>query len=123
MNVFVTAESHMSWLASRQAVAATNLANADTSGFKALSVTAFGKEMDAAAARLSVSHPSHLQPRGKVTGNVSTFQQNNREVTLSGNDVVIEKEMRVVGENAKLFNFDVGLLKSFHRMVLTSLKG
>lgn len=123
MNVFKTAENHMSWLASRQAVAAANLANADTSGFKALSVVAFGQEMDAAATRLQVSHPSHLQPHGKLAGSVSTFQQNNSEVTLSGNDVVIEKEMRVVGENARLFNFDVGLMKSFHRMILTSLKG
>jgi flagellar basal-body rod protein FlgB len=123
MNVFATAESHLSWLASRQMVAAANLANADTPGYKALSTSAFGREIEAAASRLQVSHATHLQPRGNVNGNISTFRQNNSEVTLSGNDVVMEKEMRVVGENAKLFNFDVGLMKSFHRMVLASLKG
>lgn len=123
MNVLGVAENHMSWLAARQLVTSSNLANADTPGFKAQVIQGFGKEMDQAARRLSATHASHLDMSGTRATRFATTLQNNSEVNLSGNDVVLEKEMRTIGENARLFSFDLGLMKSFHRMLLTSVKG
>ncbi len=123
MNVFATAEKHMSWLAARQAIASTNMANADTPGFKAREISPFGREMQSTAARLATSSAVHLQMPSQISGGHTTKLQSNEEVTLSGNDVVMEKEMRTTGENSRLFSFDIGLLKSFHRMLLTSVKG
>ena len=123
MNVFATAEKHMSWLSARQNVAATNMANSDTPGFKAREIVAFGSEFKFAASRLANSNPAHLQVGGMSAAGKSTALQNNEEATLSGNDVVMEKEMRTIGENSRSFAFDIGLLKMFHRMVLTSVKG
>jgi flagellar basal-body rod protein FlgB len=123
MNVLGVAENHMSWLAARQLVTSSNLANADTPGFKAQAIQGFGKEMDQAARRLAATDEQHLDVSGSRATRFATTMQNNREVNLSGNDVVLEKEMRTIGENARLFSFDLGLMKSFHRMVLTSVKG
>jgi flagellar basal-body rod protein FlgB len=122
MNVFATAERHMSWLAARQTVTAHNLANSDTPGFKAKEIEAFGKEIGLAATRVTTTHARHMQPVDQPTSGFGTRFQKNEETSLSGNDVVIEKEMRVTGENARLYSFDIGLLKSFHRMLLMSVK-
>lgn len=123
MNVFATAEKHMTWLSERQNIAATNMANSDTPGFKAREIVGFGNELEYAATRLINSNPAHLQIPGAGAAGKSTILQNNEEATLSGNDVVMEKEMRTIGENSRSFAFDIGLLKMFHRMVLTSVKG
>jgi flagellar basal-body rod protein FlgB len=122
MNIFATAESHMSWLTARQAITSTNIANADTPGFKARKISPFGKEMQLASTRLATSSSRHLQVPNLTTAGHASQLQNNNEATLSGNDVVMEKEMRVAGENTRLFSFDIGLLRSFHRMLLTSVK-
>ena len=53
MNIFATAESHMSWLTARQAITSANIANADTPGFKAREISPFGKEMQLASTRLT----------------------------------------------------------------------
>jgi flagellar basal-body rod protein FlgB len=123
MDVLSVAANHMSWLSARQAVTATNLANADTPGFKAQSIEGFSKELNQAARRLTVTQQGHLSAGGSRATHYATAPQDNSEINLSGNDVVIEKEMRNLGDNARLFSFDVGLMKSFHRMYLASVKG
>jgi flagellar basal-body rod protein FlgB len=122
MNVFATAESHMAWLSARQAITSTNIANADTPGFRAREIAPFGEELHRLATRMTTSSALHMQAPHTTTGNYGDQLQNNEEATFSGNDVVMEKEMRTAGENARQFSFDIGLLKSFHRMLLTSVK-
>jgi flagellar basal-body rod protein FlgB len=122
MNVLVTAERHMSWLAARQAVTANNMANSDTPGFKAAEILPFGRELESAATRLAGSNPSHMQNSSQTAAGFGVRAQRNDETTLSGNDVIMEKEMRTAGENSRLYSFDIGLLKSFHRMLLSSIK-
>jgi flagellar basal-body rod protein FlgB len=122
MNIFATAESHMSWLTARQAITSTNIANVDTPGFKSREISPFGKELQLASTRLTTSSSRHLQAPNLTTAGHTSQLQNNDEATLSGNDVVMEKEMRAAGESTRLFSFDIGLLRSFHRMLLTSVK-
>lgn len=122
MNVFATAVQHMSWLAARQAITANNMANSDTPNFKAQEIEPFGKELRLAATRLATSHAAHMQDSSYPTLGFAKKMQNNEEASLSGNDVLMEKEMRTAGENSRLYSFDIGLLKSFHRMLLTSVK-
>jgi flagellar basal-body rod protein FlgB len=123
MNIFATAERHMSWLAARQATASTNIANADTPKFKAREIVPFGQELQSVAARMTTSNAAHVQAPNLMSSGFSSRLQNNGEATLSGNDVLIEKEMRTAGENSRLYSFDVGILKSFHQMLLSSVKG
>jgi flagellar basal-body rod protein FlgB len=122
MDVFATAEKHMSWLAARQAVTARNMANSDTPGFKASEIEPFGKELQFAATKMATSHRAHVQAQYQADAGFGSRLQRNEEASLSGNDVVMEKEMRTAGENARLYSFDIGLLKSFHRMLLMSVK-
>ena len=122
MNVFATAEKHMSWLAARQAIASTNISNADTPKFRAREIVPFVKELQSVAAQMTMSNAHHVQAPNLLTAGHSSRLQDNEELTLSGNDVVLEKEMRTAGENTRLYSFDIGLLKSFHQMLLTSVK-
>jgi flagellar basal-body rod protein FlgB len=123
MNILATAEKHMSWLAARQMVASANLANADTPGFKARDISPFGKEMQLSATHLLKTNAAHIQPGSSAASGYDSQLQNNDEMSLSGNDVVMEKEMRTIGDNARLYTFDIGLMKSFQRMLLSSVKG
>lgn len=123
MNIFATAERHMSWLGARQAQASMNIANADTPLFKSRQIVPFAEEMKSASVQMVRNNPAHLGNTRTMQSGFVSQGQDNEEVTLSGNDVVMEKEMRVVGENSRLFAFDIGLLKSFHRMLLASVKG
>ncbi len=122
MNVFAIAQQHMSWLAARQSITANNMANSDTPNFKAREIESFGAELKLAATRLTTSNVAHLQVSNLSPAGFGTQFQKNQEASLSGNDVVMEKEMRTAGENSRLYSFDIGLLKSFHRMLLTSVK-
>lgn len=122
MNVLATAVQHMSWLAARQAITANNMANSDTPNFKAQEIESFGKELQVAATRLATSNAAHLHDLNQPALGFAKRMQNNNEASLSGNDVVLEKEMRTAGENSRLYGFDIGLIKSFHRMLLTSVK-
>jgi flagellar basal-body rod protein FlgB len=123
MNIFAAAQSHMSWLGARQIVASENLANSDTPGFKSKEIGAFQLEMLSSPSRLQKTKSAHYQRGQSIIEKYGAEFQNNDEPTLSGNDVVIEKEIRVVGENARLYAFDVGLMKSFQKMVLASVRG
>ncbi len=123
MNVFATTERHMSWLGSRQALASVNVANSDTPGFKAREISPFGEVLQTSSVRLARSDPAHFDSSRGVPTRYESRMQNNEEANLSGNDVVLEKEMRTIGENARMFSFDLTLIKSFHRMLLASVKG
>lgn len=122
MNVFSAAEQHMSWLSARQSITAHNIAHSDTPNFKAQEIEPFGRELQLIATRLVSSNKAHLQTPSQALTDFGNRAQKNEEVSLSGNDVVMEKEMRTAGENSRLFSFDIGLLKTFHRMLLTSVK-
>jgi flagellar basal-body rod protein FlgB len=123
MNVLNTAVKHMSWVAARQAITAGNMANADTSAFKAREIEPFGQTLAIAASRLTASNAAHVQPKSASQGDYGVRFQGNKEVSLSGNDVIMEKEMRTAGENTRLYSIDISLIKTFHRMLLSSVKG
>jgi flagellar basal-body rod protein FlgB len=122
MNVIGVASQHLNWLTVRQAVTATNIANTDTPGFKAQQITAFQDTLKNSGQTLGVTHAKHMRAAIAASGGAEIRPQNNAEPTLSGNDVIIEKELRTLGENARQHAFDIGMLRTFHRLILTSIK-
>ena len=59
--LFELASSQARWLELRQSTIATNVANANTPGFKARDVEPFNKVLDTMPVRLATTSPEHMQ--------------------------------------------------------------
>ena len=112
----------MTWLAERQSVTAVNIANTDTPGYRARDIAPFSAVLDGTALTLQTTSPMHM------SFGASAVDASGRRATAtwgsahSGNDVSIEKELMTASANSRMMNFDAGIARSFHRMLLSSLK-
>ena len=112
----------MTWLAGRQSVTASNIANADTPGYRAREAAQFSAVLDATPLTLATTSPAHLQVTGGSTPAGNQRVGDSWDSAHSGNNVSIEQELMNAGANSRLMNLDIGLARSFHRMFLTSVK-
>ncbi len=98
-------------LAARQRVAANNIANADTPGFKASAVlfeerlqNALTKQ--AGTLRMAATRPGHIDPRGvDPTGaELPVVTQSDSSMRADGNSVDVDREMVQLAETAITYN-------------------
>lgn len=121
--LFALASQHNRWLSARQATVATNVANANTPGFKAQDVTPFDAVLDSTRIAMTASDPKHLSIgdiQQKDTDRVNG--QDSWEVTHSGNSVNLEQELIKAGEVGRDYRLNANVVKTFHRMLLASTK-
>ncbi len=122
MFIFQLASQHAEWLAARQSLTAANIANADTPGYRARDVSPFETVLDRMQLNLAVTHVHHqLEPGNRFTS-IGLEQEEGWDITYSGNNVGLETELMKVSENGRMQALDSGLTKTFHRMILASLK-
>jgi flagellar basal-body rod protein FlgB len=122
--LFSVLKSKMSWLQSRQTVLAENVANADTPGYHAHSISAFelpGSTSVAKPGRLApvATNPAHIGGLPGTGSQWDTDDTDTFEISPSGNSVVIEEEMMKVAETqldyqmaAGLYARSIGILKT-----------
>jgi flagellar basal-body rod protein FlgB len=124
MNVFDVLSKHVNWATQRYSVAAANIANLDTPGFRAMEVEPFQLEVNATAMRISLTHQGHINAQGTSSAQShEVFQQNRADETHSANNVSAENEMRIIGEAARSVSANTSLMKLFHRMTISAAKG
>ncbi len=124
ISLFRMLTARMRWLNERQAVIASNVANADTPNYQAndLKPLDFKSELQASQSRLKTqtTNAAHLRPAraGGEFENISLKGKAN-EITPTGNAVVIEDEMMKVAETVadyqlmtNLYTKHVAMLKS-----------
>lgn len=99
-------EQYMTLLSVRQKLVASNIANADTPGYKAQDID-FQTELQNAASGIAPA----VQP---VTG---------LTVKNDGNNVNLDREARLLAENALRFNIASNLLRSKLKMVRMAIEG
>jgi flagellar basal-body rod protein FlgB len=119
--LFELASSHSRWLALRQATVSSNVANANTPGYRAQDIEAFGKIFDANAVPLAVTSPQHMTI-GTSLRPQNTRKENSWEVVHSGNSVSLEQEMLKAGDINRDYSLNTAIIKSFHRMFMSSTK-
>ena len=112
----------MSWLAGRQSVTASNIANADTPGYRAREVEQFSAVLDSTPLTLTTTSLAHLQVTGGSAVASAEQAGGSWDTAHSGNSISIEKELMDASANSRWMNLDIGLTRSFHRMFLTSVK-
>ena len=100
-----TLERYMDLLSARQRVVASNIANVDTPGYKTQDID-FEAEFRSA---LDDGTPNVVEATGLATKN-------------DGNNVNLDRESRLLAENALRFNIATNFLRSEFRSVRTAIQ-
>ena len=120
--LFELASSQARYLELRQSTIATNVANANTPGFRARDVEPFNKVLDGTPVRLAPTSPSHMQLSAAETDTRATAKKDSWEVVHSGNSVSLEQEMIKGSDVNRDYSMNSAIVRSFHRMVLAGAK-
>lgn len=120
--LFELASSQARYLELRQSTIATNVANANTPGFKARDVEPFNKVLDSTPVRLAITSPSHMQLSAAESDTRATAKKDSWDVVHSGNSVSLEQEMIKGSDVSRDYSMNSAVVRSFHRMLLSSAK-
>lgn len=120
--LFDLASSHARWLSLRQATVSANVANANTPGYRAQDIEPFSKLLDEKVVALAVTSPLHLTTTETSLRPQGTRKEDSWEVVHSGNSVSLEQEMLKAGDINRDYSLGAAIVKSFHRMLMTSAK-
>ncbi len=124
IQLFRIASQQAGWLAARQKVIASNIANAATPGFKASDVVPFASVLHSQASSMTMTNSRHLNVSGQTgVQSIPTRVNETGEVDHSGNNVSIEAELMKGGEIARAYSLNTNIVKTFHRMLLQAVKG
>ncbi len=111
------------WLAARLSVIATNVANADTPGYKARDVMPFEATLTAARSDHQRATIGHLPVEEHLGRTFDMVPRDGVSSKHSGNGVSLETEMARLGDARSQQSMVTGVLGAFHRMLLSSAKG
>lgn len=121
--LFSLTSKQADWLAHRQALVAENVANANTPGYSAKDITPFEQVLENTALSQKSSDRMHLAGFGAGTAETEATTAKTWDVKHSGNSVVVEEEMLKAGEVSRDYSLNTSIVKSFHRMFMTTLRG
>lgn len=115
----------MSWLTQRQRVVSTNIANADTPGYRTREMNEL-KFRDTLGAqevkvRLAQTHGAHYQTSKQEGEYRSHNERRPYETSPAGNGVVLEEQMMKLTQTQADFNLSSGLFKKYHNMYKIAL--
>ncbi len=122
VNLFELASKQSQWLAVRQSAVAGNIANANTPGYVANDVEPFEKVLDRTSVQMSATQSGHLGGATEADYAVKP-QEFTGAVMPSKNTVVLESELMKAGEIRRSFELNTAIVKAFHAMMLSAVKG
>ncbi|PTW60145.1 flagellar basal-body rod protein FlgB [Breoghania corrubedonensis] len=121
--LFSLASQRNEWLSVRQAAISENIANANTPGYGAKDVTPFTAVFDDMAMPMIATHDGHMGGAAATSESTEVKKGETWQVSYSGNSVSLEQEMVKATEVGEMHALTTSILKSFHQMILTSVKG
>ncbi len=120
--LFDLASTQQNWLATRQAVVAQNIANANTPGYVAKDVAPFKSVYDQTQLDLVSTNPGHMA-LDPLNADDATKDAAPWEVAPSGNSVSMEREMLKANEVSREYSMNTAIVKAFAQMYTVSVKG
>jgi flagellar basal-body rod protein FlgB len=117
--LFALAAQHANWASVRQTAVTGNIANANTPGYSALDVEPFSAVMNDTAATMARTAAGHFE---MVRDGAAGSEAATWEVRDTGAQVALDKELMKAAEVNRGFALDTSILRSFHRMMMTSLR-
>ncbi|MCJ8520862.1 flagellar basal-body rod protein FlgB [Pseudorhizobium tarimense] len=124
IQLFALASRQAEWLSVRQEVVATNIANANTPKYRAQDVSPFDAVLDETQVRMARTHPGHLA-ESQFSQDIAVKETEvNDEIGIqeSGNTVALAEELTKTGEIKKQYELSTSLVKSFHSMMLMTVR-
>ncbi|WP_395686934.1 flagellar basal body protein [Aestuariivirga sp.] len=112
----------MTWLSERQALTAANIANADTPGYRAQSISPFEASLQDKGLQLTATSIRHMALGPADTEAASPTSGTSWASSLSGNNVSLEVELMAASSANRMMSVDAGVLRTFHRMYLSAVK-
>ena len=124
IQLFDLASKQAEWLAVRQEVVAGNIANANTPKFRSKDVTPFNAVLDQTHIGMARTHPGHLASASSRDNVDVVDAKLDEEIGIqeSGNTVGLAEELAKSGEIKCQYELNAQLIKSFHRMMLMTVK-
>jgi flagellar basal-body rod protein FlgB len=120
--VFSLASQKASWLSARQATIASNVANANTPGYRAQDVTPFSSVLSHLQLPMATTASGHIAPDALAGAKSRVKTTESWDVVYSGNSVNLEQEMMKASEVGGAHSLDVGITRSFHQMLINAVK-
>ncbi|MGO4707368.1 flagellar basal body rod protein FlgB [Microvirga sp. 2MCAF38] len=121
--LFDVASRQAQWLSVRQATISGNIANANTPGFKALEVESFADALDKTQLKMVATESGHIGYDTAQVRSAKIKKADSWDILHSGNSVSLEQEMAKADEVNRAHSLNTGIVKAFHRMVLSAAKG
>lgn len=124
VNLFALTTQRVDWLAKRQALVSENVANVNTPGFRARDLVSFDKVLQKQTVGLVATQPGHIAVDGATLSIAERAKKidDNGEVVLSGNSVNLEQELARGSDITRAYSMASSLARSFHRMMLLTVK-
>ncbi|HTR14359.1 MAG TPA: flagellar basal body protein [Roseiarcus sp.] len=120
--LFQLAAQKAEWLSARQTAIASNVANANTPGYRAVDVAPFAAVLDKAPMVMAATSSGHLAPSGVSEASYREIETDSAEETLSGNTVSLEQQMIALGDVSRDFTMTANIRRAFHQLLLSALK-
>ncbi len=123
--VFGIHEQAVQMRARRSEVLASNLANADTPGYKArdFDFKAMLRQQAQPAVRLAATHRSHISSDQGIVPTASMQYRNPHQPSLDGNTVEVEREQAEYSANAISYQASLRFLEGKIKGLKTAIKG
>ncbi|MDX3926386.1 MAG: flagellar basal body rod protein FlgB [Shinella sp.] len=119
---FELASKQAEWLSLRQGVVAGNIANVNTPGYRAKDITPFQSVLQNAGTRMAATNPAHFTEPAMSNNVTETKPTDEIGVQVSGNTVGLAEELMKQGQVKRDYELNAGLVKSFHRMMLMTVR-
>lgn len=121
--LFDLASRQAQWLSVRQAAVAGNISNADTPGYEAREVEPFVDVLDKTQLAMAASARGHVGQAASGFGIPVGPAAQTWNVSPSGNSVSMEEELIRANDINRSFSLNTAIVGSFHRMLMTAVKG
>lgn len=124
IHLFDLASQQARWLSARHIAVASNIANANTPGYKAVDLPPFETVINESNVMLNTTSPLHIGADPLPAEPLSVKGEGQPwEVSHSGNSVTIEQELLKSGEVMSAYSLNRGITKAFGQMLIMSVKG
>jgi flagellar basal-body rod protein FlgB len=120
--LFQVASQKSEWLSARQTAVASNVANANTPGYRALDVQPFSVILDKSPLAMAETNLGHISPAPSPLDSLQETESDPSEQTLSGNTVNLEQQMINLGDVTRDFSMTANIRRAFHQLILSALK-
>ena len=120
--LFQVASQKAGWLSARETAVASNVANANTPGYRAIDVQPFSAVLDTSPIAMATTNSGHMTPSAPLLDSLREIETDQAEETLSGNTVNIEQQMINLGDVNRDFSMTGNIRRAFHQLILSALK-